>query len=210
MPVSRFVRVLIVLVVVLAALLAGAWWLKRQTDGQIQSGSGATTVIGQQLGGSFQMVNHLGKPVTEADFRGKFPMYFFGFTFCPDVCPTELLTLAQVLDQLPPDVAAAVVPVFVSVDPARDTPEVMGQYVSQFHPQIIGLTGTQENMADMARKWRVYYAKRGEDEYYTMDHSAFLYLMDQTGQFIDLFPNNMEADALAKRLTDLVQPRLKS
>jgi cytochrome oxidase Cu insertion factor (SCO1/SenC/PrrC family) len=210
---SQFKRSTLALVsaAALVALAGGAFLLKQHLqDGQIQSGVGTTTVIGQQIGGSFNMVNQFGQPVTDADFRGRFPVYFFGFTFCPDVCPTELLTLAQVLDSLPDDVSQALVPIFVSVDPARDTPDVMGQYVGQFHPRIVGLTGTPENLADMARKWRVYYAKRGEDEYYTMDHSAFLYLMGPDGAFIDMFPNNVDSEELADKLAALVRPRLKS
>ncbi len=205
---SRLIRIALLSAVALVGVVGGTWWITRQHADQIQSGRGGTTIIGQQLGGSFQMTNHLGQTVTEASFQGKFPLYFFGFTFCPDICPTELLTIAQTLESLPPELASVFQPIFVTVDPARDTAEVMAEYVTQFHPSIIGLTGTQQQMADMAKKWRVYYTKRGEDEYYTMDHSAFLYLMDKQGVFIDMFPNNLDADALAARLTALVQPRL--
>ena len=142
----------------------------------------------EPIGGPFELVDHTGRRRTDGDFRGKLLLVYFGFSYCPDVCPTDLLAIGRALDQLGAD-GVAVQPLFITVDPARDTPEHLAQYVAFFHPRLIGLTGTVEQIAKAAAAYRVYFAKvalSGASEY-TVDHSGFVYLMDRDGGYIGFF-----------------------
>jgi protein SCO1/2 len=158
------------------------------------SGSGEALV-----GGPFVMLNHKGQQVTEATFAGKPMLLFFGFTFCPDVCPAELQVMAAALDQLGPK-GEDIQPLFVSIDPARDTPEVMAAYVSNFGERFIGLTGSPVQVDTMAKTYRVYYARQANKERpedYLMDHSSIIYLMGADGKFLKHFTYTADAAALA-------------
>lgn len=155
---------------------------------------------GATVGGPFALQNGDGKPVTDKDFRGKYMLVYFGFTFCPDVCPTTLNSVSDALDQIGPK-ADKVRPLFISVDPKRDTPAVVKQFAAAFGPRITGLTGTAAQIAAVAKAYRMYYAEHrtgpGPDEY-TMDHSSILYLMGPDGRFVapiraDLPPADMAA-----------------
>ena len=135
--------------------------------------------------GEFSLVDHGGKAVTKADYRGKWMLVSFGFTYCPDVCPLTLDAMSRVMDALGDD-AERVVPLFISVDPERDKPEVMADYVAAFHPAVIGLTGSPEQVRDAAKNYRAYYKKvamEGVADGYTMEHSAFVYLMNTEGDY---------------------------
>ena len=160
-----------------------------------------------KVGGPFELIDHTGKAVTNADFAGKYMLMFFGFTFCPDVCPTELQVITSALEELGP-VADKIQPLFVTIDPARDTPEAMAQYVAHFHPSFIGLSGSSEQIAKVAKAYRVYY-KRVEDPNsaaeYTMDHSAVVYLMGPDGAFVKHYGGATSPEAMAKSLKELVQ-----
>lgn len=187
-------------------LLAGGyvWWRVQH----VPAGSGRPPVVapGLKLGGPFQLVDHTGQAVTDATYRGKFMLMFFGYTFCPDVCPTELQVVAQAMDLLGAD-ADKVQPIFVSVDPERDTPEHLAGYVRMFHPKIVGLTGTVDQVAAMARAYRVYYAKAkgGDADTYLMDHSAFLYLMGPDGAFVTVFPHGTAAEPITTEIKTLIK-----
>jgi cytochrome oxidase Cu insertion factor (SCO1/SenC/PrrC family) len=136
------------------------------------------------IGGPFTLEDKQGKPVTDADFRGKLMIVYFGYTFCPDVCPTTLGTLGQALDKLSPDQRQKVAPIFITVDPERDTPKVMGDYASNFAPDLVGLTGTQDEIAKVEHEYHVYAQKHPEaDGSYSMDHSSIIYLMGPDGGF---------------------------
>jgi protein SCO1/2 len=161
------------------------------------SNAGSTTK--PLIGGAFSLVDTNGKRVTDADFRGKLMLVFFGYTHCPDVCPTGLQQAADVLAKLGPD-AGDVVPVFISVDPARDTPAVMKSYVENFDPRIVGLTGDPAEVASAAKAYRVYFRKAGSGEDYSVDHSAFVYLMDRHGKFITNFMFNAPIDVMVGEL----------
>ena len=155
------------------------------------------------VGGPFTLVDTEGRAVTDADFRGRLMLVFFGFTYCPDVCPTALTSIAQALDRLGAD-ADKVAAVFITVDPERDTPEQLKEYVRHFHPRLVGLTGTPEQVAAAAKAYRVYYAKAkvqgapGDD--YTMDHTTITYLMGRDGKFLAHFSHGTEPEALAARV----------
>ena len=182
------------------AMAAGLGWLLAPSGPSrgVQQ-PGAMAVPGVAIGGAFSLVDHTGRPVTDETFRGKYLLVFFGFTACPDVCPTGLMTAAQVMDRLGPD-AAKVQPLFITVDPERDTPEQMAQYVAQFHPRLIGLTGTPEQIREAAGRYRVYYAKqkpKDGDDFYLVDHTAFFYLMDPAGNSVGIFRHSAKPEDVA-------------
>jgi cytochrome oxidase Cu insertion factor (SCO1/SenC/PrrC family) len=155
----------------------------------------------EPVGGAFALIDHTGAPRTDRDFRGKLLLIYFGFTYCPDICPTDLQNIGLAIDQL----GAAgdkVQPLFITVDPERDTPEHLAQYVQMFHPRLIGLTGDAAAILAAADAYKVYYAKvpneRGDD--YTVDHTAFIYLMGADGRYLGFFPPGTTAHRIASSL----------
>jgi protein SCO1/2 len=156
------------------------------------------------IGGKFSLVDQNGKSVTDAELKGKWQLVFFGYTHCPDICPTALNDLSLALDQLgakKQDVGI----VFISVDPERDTPPVLKSYVESFGGPIEALTGTPDAVAQAAKAYKVYYAKHPRaDGGYDMDHSALIYIMDPQGRFTATFTPDDTADTMAKRLEKLV------
>lgn len=202
-PVARQTWRMVGLAVVAVAIVGLiAWWQFSHVAGTGRGhDQGTATAIppGVELGGPFTLVDSQGQTVTEQDFLGKPLLIYFGYTYCPDVCPTELGTIAAALDQLGPEGAHSQ-PVFVSVDPERDKPEDMGEYVEMFHPRLIGLTGSPEQVAKAAKAWRVYYAKvelTGPDDY-AMDHSAYSYLMGADGKLLAVFPHQTPPAEMAR------------
>jgi protein SCO1/2 len=154
------------------------------------------------VGGPFKLIGVDGQEVTEVAVKGKYSLFFFGFTFCPDACPTALNTFTLVLEKLGPD-AAKIQPVFVSIDPERDTPQVLKEYLSSFDPRIMGLTGTKEEIAEAAKKFRVYYARQGEGEYYLMDHSTAIIVMNPDFEYAGVLAGNMQPDEMVTRLKEI-------
>jgi protein SCO1/2 len=151
------------------------------------------------VGGPFTMTTSDGRTVSDADFKGEPFLVFFGYTHCPDVCPTSLFALSQVLKALGPETKLKVL--FVTVDPERDTPAVMKDYLSAFDPHIIGLSGTPAQTQAMEQAYRVYAQKvPGQGGEYTMDHTAIVYLMDKTGRFISAFNPDRPAKTAAAEL----------
>lgn len=150
------------------------------------------------VGGPFQLVDQDGQTVTDETFKGEPMLIFFGFTHCPDICPTTLFEMSQLFEALGPD-ARKVQGLFVTVDPERDTPEVMKSYIGSFHPSIQGLTGTPEQVAQIVKAYRAYAQKvPGKDGDYTMNHTAIVYLMDKNGSFVMPFDlKRSPADAAA-------------
>ena len=140
------------------------------------------------IGGPFALIDQNGKTVTDQDFRGRFMLVFFGFTHCPDICPAELQVMAQSLDALGAK-AEDVVPIFITLDPERDTQEAVGAYVKNFGPRFLGLTGSPEAIAAAAKAYRVAYAKFQEpaSSDYSIDHSALVYLMGKDGEYLTHF-----------------------
>ncbi len=151
------------------------------------------------IGGPFRLVAQDGNTVTEQDFRGRPSLVFFGYTHCPDVCPTTLFDVSEIFRKLGPDKKISAV--FVSVDPERDTPAILKDYLSSFDSRIVGLSGTPEAVAAAAKAYRVFYRKSpGENGEYTMDHSAIVYLMDKQGRFVSAFNLQQPPEAAAKEL----------
>jgi cytochrome oxidase Cu insertion factor (SCO1/SenC/PrrC family) len=214
-------RVIRISSLLLLALVAGIWgysWVTKSPDetlgeafaarlasvfGQDMAvpsagGGGLQMPAGVSLGGPFELVDQAGKPVTDRDYAGRWLLVYFGFTFCPDVCPTELGTMASALDVLGP-AGEAVTPLLITIDPQRDTPAALADYVTRFHPRLQGLTGTPEQIAAVARRYRVYYARvqRPDMTDYLMDHSSFIYLVGPDGRVRSLFRPEMTPEQIA-------------
>ena len=187
-----------------AFVAAGALWYLgdlRAHNGAISVPTGETVT----LGGPFSLTDQNGIVRTERDFAGKYSLVFFGYTYCPDVCPTTLAVMASALDKLGAR-ADKIVPLFITIDPKRDTPEKIKTYLSSFGPRFVGLTGSPANIASVAKEYRVYYkehpAENGGE--YTVDHSGVIYLMDPKVAYLanyslETSPADLAAD-LMKRL----------
>jgi cytochrome oxidase Cu insertion factor (SCO1/SenC/PrrC family) len=159
------------------------------------------------IGGPFDLIDQTGRRRTDADFRGKLVLLYFGYTYCPDVCPTDLMAIAAAVDQLGP-AGHEVQPLFITLDPERDTVEQLAGYVGTFHPRLIGLTGTPERIREVALAYKVYYAKvpapDGTD--YAIDHSGFIYLVGRDGKYLGFFPPNSPPE----RLVEIVRRQLQA
>jgi protein SCO1/2 len=164
----------------------------------------AGTMLASAIGGPFQLVDQNGKTVTDADLKGKWALIYFGYTHCPDACPTALNDISIALSELGPK-RDAVRPVFITVDPERDTPESLKAYVTSFDAPILALTGTAEQVAKAAKGYRVYYAKHPEaGGDYSMDHSSVIYVMDPEGRFTASFTHESAPEQISERLKKLI------
>jgi len=185
------------LVIVVGLIFAG-----RHYFGWFRAPEGTKVAI-PSVGGPFTLVDQDGRTVTDADFRGKYMLIYFGYTFCPDVCPTALTEVGQAIDKLGKD-AEKVVPIFITVDPERDRPEHLKEYVRFFHPRMVGLGGSVAQVAAAAKAYRVYFAKAREkgaaEDEYLMDHTSITYLMGPDGKFLAHFSHGTSADAMAERI----------
>jgi cytochrome oxidase Cu insertion factor (SCO1/SenC/PrrC family) len=166
------------------------------------------TKTGQALiGGPFALVDQQGKRVTDQDFRGRYMLVYFGYTHCPDQCPLDLDTMSQALDRMPADLAARVQPIFITVDPKRDTQAVLRDYAGHFHPRLEALTGNDDEVAAAVKAYRVYVhlgEPQGNGGDYPVDHSAFTFLMGPDGGYVAHFSPGTTPDDMAKRLATLV------
>lgn len=160
------------------------------------------------IGGHFDLIDQDGKAVTDAAYAGKYTLVYFGFTYCPDMCPTGLQSISRAMDLLG-DKAAGVQPLFITVDPERDTPKVVKEYVSNFHPSIIGLTGSPQQVAAAAKAYKVYYkkAEQVDDDNYMIDHSTLIFLMAPDGTFIDTFQEDVDPKLLVQGIEKAMRKR---
>ncbi len=165
----------------------------------------AKPIAGSTVGGAFSLVDGAGKPVTEKSWPGKYKLVFFGFTSCPEICPTTLTAIGGALEKLG-DKAKEIQPLFITTDPGRDTPEVVNAYVKNFDPRIAGLTGTPEQLKAAEQTYKVYAAKRETDggKDYTVDHSAFVYFMSPDDKMLAI----MKGDAGASTIAEKIEPLL--
>lgn len=167
-------------------------------------------LAGASIGGEFELVNSDGETVRWADFDGKYRIVYFGFTFCPDICPTDMSQIARGLEKLgesDPERLAKIQPIFISIDPERDTPEIVGEFASAFSDDIIGLTGTPEQVQAAADTFAVYY-ERGEtldNGQYLMNHSNITYLFGPAGEPLATLPTDKGADAVAAEIEKWVR-----
>ncbi|WP_245942089.1 SCO family protein [Sphingomonas gilva] len=188
------------------ALLAGACSPQAGNDQQAAAGP----LAGARIGGPFSLVDQDGRRVTDKDFAGKYRIVYFGYSYCPDVCPVDLQKLMQGLrlfERENPAAAQKVQPLFITVDPVRDTPAALKTYVAAFHPRLVGLTGSEAEVAAAAKAYAVYYRKaenEGASEY-LMDHSRQTYLMGPDGKPIALLPQDESPEAVAAELARWVR-----
>ena len=186
------VRLLLVVVIAFAGGSLAALLLRPGGTPALQSARAL-------IGGPFSLTNQDGKRVTEQDYRGKYMLVAFGYTTCPDVCPAELQAMANAMDVLGAK-AEQVNPVFITIDPERDTVERVSDYVKNFHVRFTGLTGSPDEIKQAARAYRVYYAKaeeKGSATGYLMDHSAFIYLMNPQGEYVSHFAYGTAPEKMA-------------
>ena len=156
-----------------------------------------------RFGGPFELVDHHGTTRSDTDFRGRFMLVYFGYTYCPDICPTDLYLMHQALEQIGAE-AAKIQPLFISVDPDRDRPALLKEYVANFHPYLIGLTGSEAQVRAAAKAYRVHRVKVpqpdvGEDDY-LVNHSSLTYLMGPDGTFLSLIPHGTPPERMAEIL----------
>lgn len=208
----KYLRLLAITAII---ALAGYWawqhpaWRGDVASGGSSSGGEITGSSGKAaIGGAFALTDPAGNTVRDSDFRGKYLLVFFGFTRCPDICPLSLATLSETMTALG-DSAASFAPVFISVDPEHDTPQVVGKFIAQFDSRIIGLTGSADAVRSAEEAYKVYAAKvekKDAPEGYMMDHSGYLYLMNPKGEYVTHFSHDIPAAELTQKLRAYVQP----
>jgi cytochrome oxidase Cu insertion factor (SCO1/SenC/PrrC family) len=197
-------------------LFAAATGVLLFASGPLRSSSEATEPTAAQLmedlmwgngpvGGPFALTDHVGRRRTEADFRGKLLLIYFGYMFCPDICPTDLQAMGSAIDRLGPS-GDSVQPLFITLDPERDTPDQLADYVTAFHPRLVGLTGSEGEIKSVARAYKVYYTRATDPRTtdYILNHSAFIYLVDVDGKYLGFFPPGTTAD----RMIEVLRPQV--
>lgn len=216
---QRAIRFLVlIMILVLGGLWSTAWFTRQPNEAlgdaflrnlaQLTGRPAPSPINGTQLpagvsmGGAFTLVNQDGRTVTEADFGDTLMVAYFGYTFCPDICPTELGSIAAAMDLLTPEQEARVTPALFSIDPERDTPEQLKLYVENFHPRMVGLTGSTQQVAEMARRFRVFYGRveRPEMSAYLMDHTSYIYLVGKGGAVRTLLRPQSSPEAIAEAI----------
>ena len=194
-PAVRIIAFAALLLAVAVVVLAYTPWGQSLWQGKVAQEMGAAAI-----GGPFKLTDQNGKPRSDADFRGEYTLVFFGYTNCPDVCPTTLQTLTDAMADLGRK-AEKVTPVFITVDPERDTAKALKDYAANFTPRLVMLTGSPADIAAVAKEYRVYYAKAGEGPNYAMDHTALIYLMGPDGTYVTHYAPQATADDIAKDLS---------
>ncbi len=206
LPKSIAGRIGLVLTLVMLAAFAGFLGYRLGDGGKPQTAASERRV---PIGGPFTLVDSKGDTVTQKTLMGRYALIYFGYTYCPDICPTSLASIARALDLLAetdPVAAQMVQPVFISIDPERDTPEAVGDYVAAFSPRLIGLTGTAEEVAEAAKAYRVFYQKvqpEGASDY-LMDHASTIFLMSPTGEYVTHFAHTATPDEIAETLEKVI------
>jgi protein SCO1/2 len=178
--------------VAIVAVVGVVWYW----DGRVRTSTGEALI-----GGPFSLIDQHGARVTEQDFAGRYMLIYFGYTYCPDVCPMSLTVMAAALDRLPETQAPQVVPILITVDPARDTVEQLAAYAPLFHPRLVALTGSDDEVSEAARAYRVYYHRPDEEvDAYLVDHSTFVYLMGPDGSYRTHFGIDASPEAMAEAI----------
>ena len=204
-------------VVALCALLGGIWYatMPADVDGDKYAQCRSTQVAGGagQIGGPFTLVNSAGETVTDQDVITKPSLLYFGYTFCPDVCPVDMARMARGLakfSESEPELAAKIQPIFISVDPERDTPEVLDEFTSAFGENVIGLTGTKEQLDAAVKEFASFYGRGAEldNGHYLIDHTRFVFLFDPDGNPLTTLPTEIAGkkgtEAVAQELAKWV------
>ena len=199
---------IIAFVVFLVIAIGGALFLFRDAGTSPPAPPANPTTTGEALiGGPFSLVAQDGRRVTDGDLKGRFALVYFGYTHCPDMCPLGLEKVTRAMELLPPAAAERVQPVFITFDPARDTPEVMRAYAASFHPRLLALTGSEAEVQGALKAYRVY-ARKADDANaggeYLVDHSTFTYVMGPDGRYLAHFSHGTTPEEMAKRLGTLL------
>lgn len=203
-------RVIAILAAAAVVGLTGGLWLatSRQAGDDRFAECRASTVAGgaEAIGGPFELVNAEGRTVTEADILTEPALIYFGYTFCPDVCPFDVARNADAVDILEQE-GLTVTPVFITVDPKRDTPEVVGDFAANLHERMIGLTGSPEQISQASAAYRTYYKAHDDtdDEFYLIDHSTFTYLVLPEAGFVEFFRRETPAQEMAEKVACFVE-----
>lgn len=197
--IKRFL-VLAVLGLILGASIAGLSLLLEKKN---NSENSYTPFVAPNIGGPFTLVNQDGKTVTEKDYANKYLLIYFGFASCPAICPTELQKMTEAYQALPKPWQDRIQPVFITIDPERDTPAILKNYVELFMPQMVGLTGTTDQIDAVKKAYKVYGAKVPEGDSYTMDHSSFIYFMGLGGKPLAMFKTSDTAQMMANTIPTL-------
>ncbi|KAF9166330.1 Cu-binding protein [Mortierella sp. AD010] len=168
-----------------------------------------------KIGGPFSLINHYGMRTTNEDFKGRYMLIYFGFTNCPDICPEELDKMSEVLDTVnaDPEIGNVITPIFITCDPQRDTVAEVREYVKDFHKDLIGLTGSLDEIAKIAKAYRVYFSKPpkvAEGEDYLVDHSIFFYLMSPEGEFVDCYAKDHTAENVSESVKEHIREYIKN
>ena len=187
-PKKPNMRILLSLVLVIIAVIVWMQFLNKENTPTAAENSRAL------IGGEFSLTNHKGEPVTDKDFLGKYMIVYFGYTFCPDVCPMDLQIMADAMSLLPPEELEQVNPVFITIE-----------YVSYFHDDMIGLTGTNEQVDSIKKAYRVYAAKADDSADYLVDHTSYTYFMDKEGTLLKHFNHGEDPEAMANTISSLIE-----
>lgn len=197
------VRIVLWSAVVVAAAASATLWLIARDQGPVVA---SIDPEAETFAADFELTDHNGMVQTDEDFRGRWLLVFFGFTNCPDVCPMGLATIAQVMDDLGAE-SAAVQPLFITVDPEQDTPSVLANYVPQFGPGILGLSGSTEQIERTAETFKIYYQKIEEasaTDGYTMGHTSSFLLFDPEGEFVRIYEYDQDPDGIVTDLRERI------
>jgi protein SCO1 len=194
--------------VAVLALVGGLWFISAPGGGDDKYAECRTTKIAggtDQIGGPFTLVNSSGQTVTDTDVITKPSLVYFGYTFCPDVCPLDTARNAEAVDILQ-EMGLDVTPVFISIDPNRDTPEVVGDFAANLHEDMIGLTGSDEQVKAASQAYRTYFKRQpGDDDYYLVDHSTFTYLVMPEDGFVEFFRREISPEVVAERTSCFIE-----
>ena len=202
MMTNRLLRISLLLVVGLAIASLIAYYQIRTEQG---SASINKNVVAANFGGPFTLINEDGEQVTQDDFKGQYRLIYFGFTFCPAICPTELQKITAALNELGP-AGEKIKPIFITVDPERDTVETMKQYIGSFHPNFTGLSGSMAQIDQAKKSYKIYAAKVQDETMsdYTMDHSSYIYFLDPDDNLVRIF----KIDDTAQDMVQVIKPSL--
>lgn len=206
-PMQRKLPIIVVILVV-AVFAFGAWLNLRVAEPPENAAVGGL-VVNVNIGGPFELTDHTGARMSDAALRGDYALIYFGYTFCPDVCPTELGEIA--IDELG-EAGERVTPVMITIDAARDTPEILAEYVPLFHERLVGLTGTDAEIRDVAEKYRVFYRRFDDPNFthYLMDHTSLVYLLDPQGAVASMFRYGTPPEDMAASIRQHMRRRADS
>ena len=205
---KRLIRIGLITALILGTALLVGILGPDQNVSVVQKTASISPMAGAAVGGPFTLVDHTSKTVTQDEYAGDYKLIYFGFTYCPAICPTELQKMSKALDILEENGTdtSHIQPLFITVDPERDTVEVMREYVTLFHPRLVGLTGSVEQIEAVKKTYRVYSAKIEDPELsdYTVDHSSFIYLMSPDNQLITVYSTEDKPKEITNDLVDKI------